>query len=136
MRNREMSWDLNVCRDAQEEAALLFGETSCTKASTPPPSPPIAPSPPANKGSQRWGTVRTTFLKNQTVVIENPMASEAETAILRILERTRKCDAAKTGNIMPHVPKATVSAFKASSANEEALAYTSLDEPRETRNEE
>jgi hypothetical protein len=66
-------------------------------------------------------------------MMENPMESEAESAILRVLERTRKRDATKAGNIMPHVPEATGSAFQASPTNERAPTDNSLSEASEAR---
>jgi hypothetical protein len=63
-----------------------------------------AATPPKQKARKNWGKVKQTFGVNAASVKEvNPLETEAEAAILRVVERTRKANAAKAGNILPHV---------------------------------
>lgn len=111
VRNRTISWDFNIAREFGDEADPLFGERS--RATLPQHPPPLSPPmPPSSLAAQRWGTLRATVLIDKAGLTENPMELEAETAILRVLEKTRKRDAAKAGNILPHVPGDAVDAFQ------------------------
>ena len=110
-RSRTISWDFNIAREFGKDANPLFGETSHK---TPPqPLPPLSPPlPPSSLAAQRWGTIRAAVVFDKTDLAENPMELEAETTILRVLEKTRKRDAAKAGNILPLVPGDAVNAFQ------------------------
>jgi hypothetical protein len=75
------------------------------------PVPPMSPTsigatppPPKQKARENWGKLKQTLGVNAASVKEvNPLETEAEAAILRVVERARKANAAKAGNILPHV---------------------------------
>jgi hypothetical protein len=101
-RSNGVSWE------SQDPALAMpmVGETIDTANPVRPMSPTSidAATPPKQKARKNWGKVKQTFGVNAASVKEvNPLETEAEAAILRVVERTRKANAAKAGNILPHV---------------------------------
>ena len=121
-----VSWEKDVVEPQTESIAMpILGETVHvdTAKPVPPMSPPtITSTPPPQRAKRNWGKVREALaIQEEDVSVKtvNPLETEAEAAILRALDRTRKRNAAKAGNILPHVSDEAAAAFKQQDATPE-----------------
>jgi hypothetical protein len=105
-----MSWE-----DQDPGLAMpIFGETDDTANPVPPMSPSsIDATPPAKRRARKnWGKVKQTMGIDAASVKEvNPLETEAEATIFRVVERARRANAAKAGNILPHVSDEAAEVF-------------------------
>ena len=119
---RGISWDAAVAKELKEKApdpVLVGGPPSLIHAmdsAQAPPAESSTPPPPPRRSSvkpvSKWAKVRAATLKVDDVRMTNPLESEAEGAILRLLEKTRRCSIQESSNILPHVTEPAVDAFQ------------------------
>jgi hypothetical protein len=109
--------EANVSWEDQDPglAMPMFGEAIDTENPVPPMSPTsidATPPPPKQRARKNWGKVRNSLGLDEISVKEvNPLETAAEAAILRVVDRTRRANAAKAGNILPHVSDEAAEVF-------------------------
>ena len=109
--NKSISWDDKDANGYQQNPSVFMPEL-------PPEPPPAQATPPTmrtsfKKPTSKWAKVRENVLKVSDVKMANPYESEAEAAILHLLEKARKRAGTRDGdNILPHVTEDDVDAFQ------------------------
>ena len=117
-----VSWDKGVENGSKDPGPSMQDLGTEMSNTAPPASSDLMSTPPQNEPSGRakknWGKLRDTVLIQQAIENDmnvktvNPFETEAEAAILRALDRTRRKNAAKAGNILPLVSDEAAQAFK------------------------
>lgn len=119
-----VSWDkgVNIVQDAGV-AMPIFGETIDTSKPVPPMSPTTAATP-TTRAKRHWGKIKAAVVsfneENINLRTVNPLETEAEAAILRALDSTRRKNALQGANILPHVSDEAADVFKKDATPEQS----------------
>lgn len=115
-RHSSISWEKEVVPQDPNIVMPMFGETMDASKPAPPTSPTISATPPTARAKKNWAKVKKSVVRQEDINARtvNPFETEAERAILRALESTRRRNAAKAGNILPHVSDEAAAMFTTS----------------------
>jgi len=125
--NTSVSWMKDVAAQDANIGMPILGDTVDTATPLPPMSPPtVASTPPVKMRAKRnWGKIKAALaLKEEGMSTKavNPLETEAEAAILRILDKTRRKNATKAENILPHVSDKAADMFRQDAILEQSNA--------------
>lgn len=126
--SHSVSWEKDKFADLGMPS---FGETyieTGNSSSVPPLSPNATtppPPPPKQRAKNHWAKIKHSVVQKDISMKEvNPLETEAEAAIMRVVDRTRRANAKNTGNILRHVSDEAAEALQDVTPEQNNLSFT------------